>query len=145
MLNKHCINILQASKTYKTSISFFFFCELKKLIKHRFFTSLKNLQKHGCDFFQKNARAKKLRIYFFGIYGSAQDTNCKKNCSDMHKCKMLKLPNVSRSASPIFYKRKRYTKVLFNKMFFSKKWGSVRRGHASAKRLPPFFEKKHFI
>ena len=44
-----------------------------------------------------------------------------------------------------FYKRKRYTKVLFNKMFFPKigKW--ARRAHASAKRLPPFFGKKHFI
>ena len=38
----------------------------------------------------------------------------------MHKCKVLKLTNVSESAIPIFYKRKRYTKVLFNKIFFQK-------------------------
>ena len=73
--------------------------------------------------------------YEFNLFASYK-------CSDMHKCKMLKLPNVSRSASPIFYKRKRYTKVLFNKMFFFfKKWGWARRAHASAKRLPPFFGK----
>ena len=41
----------------------------------------------------------------------------------MHKFKMLKLPNVSESTSPIFYKRKRYTNVLFHKMFFPKNGG----------------------
>ena len=41
----------------------------------------------------------------------------------MHKFKVLKLQNVSESASPIFYNRKRYTKVLFNKMFFPKNGG----------------------
>ena len=59
----------------------------------------------------------------------------------MRKFKVLKLPNVSENASPIYYKRKRYTNVLFHKIFLPKKWGWARRAHASAKRLPPFFGK----
>ena len=70
----------------------FNFCKHKKLKKHKFnffeslnskklkkitliFASLKNLIKHGFNFLQKNARAKKTRIHFFGIYESPQDTN----------------------------------------------------------------------
>ena len=60
----------------------------------------------------------------------------------MHKFKVLKLPNVSESTISIFYKRKRYTKVL--SINFFQKWGWARRAHASAKRLPPFFG-KNFI
>ena len=45
----------------------------------------------------------------------------------MRKFKVLKLPNVSESASPIFYKRKRYTNVLFHKIFFQKMGASALR------------------
>ena len=41
----------------------------------------------------------------------------------MRKFKVLKLQNVSESASPIYYKRKRYTNVLFHKIFFPKNGG----------------------
>ena len=59
----------------------------------------------------------------------------------MHRFKVLKLPNVSESASPIFYKRKRYTKVLFNKMFFPKN-GGKRFALAWALRAHPHFLEK---
>ena len=73
--------------------------------------------------------------YEFNLFASYK-------CSDMHKCKMLKLPNVSRSASPIFYKRKRYIKVLFNKMFFFfKEWGQALRACVGPPGSPPFFGK----
>ena len=62
----------------------------------------------------------------------------------MHKFKVLKLPNVSESASPIFYKLKRYTKVLFNKMFFPKN-GGKRFALAWALRTHPHLLEKHFI
>ena len=63
----------------------------------------------------------------------------------MHRFKVLKLPNVSKSASPIFYKRKRYTNVLFNKMFFPKN-GGKRFALAWALRAhPPFLVKNIFI
>ena len=57
----------------------------------------------------------------------------------MRKFKVLKLPNVSESASPIFYKRKRYTKVLFNKMFFFPKNGGKRFALAWALRAHTHF------
>ena len=109
------------------------------------FYKLKKAPKAWMWFFSEERTSKKItdplfwnlwkcKRYEFNLFASYK-------CSDMHKCKMLKLPNVSRSASPIFYKRKRYTKVLFNKMFFQK-LGWARRAHASAKRLPPFFGKK---
>ena len=66
----------------------------------------------------------------------------------MHKFKVLKLPNVSESAIPIFYKRKRYTKVLFNKMFFPKNGGGP-EGPTQAQSACPHFldtnsiKKKH--
>ena len=59
----------------------------------------------------------------------------------MRKFKVLKLPNVSESASPIFYKRKRYTNVLFNKIFFPKN-GGKRFALAWALRAHPHFRKK---
>ena len=59
----------------------------------------------------------------------------------MHKCKMLKLPNVSKIASTIFYKRKEYIKVLFNKMFFSKEWGQALCACVGPPGPPPFFGK----
>ena len=62
----------------------------------------------------------------------------------MHKFKVLKLPNVSESAIPIFYKRKRYTKVLFNKMFFPKN-GGKRFALAWALRAHPHFFGKNSI
>ena len=53
------------------------FCKFKKLKKKitLLFANLKNLNKHGFNFLQKNARAKKSRIHFFGIYESPKDTN----------------------------------------------------------------------
>ena len=62
----------------------------------------------------------------------------------MRKFKVLKLPNVSESASPIFYKRKRYTKVLFNKMFFPKN-GGKRFALSWAFRIHPHFLKKNSV
>ena len=63
----------------------------------------------------------------------------------MHKFKMLKLPNVSESTSPIFNKRKRYTNVLFHKMFFPKN-GGVPGGPTQAQSAcPHFLEKNIFI
>ena len=62
----------------------------------------------------------------------------------MHKFKVLKLPNVSESAIPIFYKRKRYTKVLFNKMFFPR-MGVGPGGPRKRKALAPILWKKHFM
>ena len=61
----------------------------------------------------------------------------------MHKFKLLKLPNVSESASPAFYKRKHYTKVLFHKMFFPKN-GGKRFALAWALRAHPRFLEKTF-
>ena len=58
----------------------------------------------------------------------------------MHKFKVLKLTNVSESAIPIFYKRKRYTKVLFNKMFFQK-MGVGPEGPRKRKALDPILWK----
>ena len=58
----------------------------------------------------------------------------------MHKFKVLKLTNVSESAIPIFYKRKRYTKVLFNKMFFQK-MGVGPEGPRKRKALAPILWK----
>jgi len=62
----------------------------------------------------------------------------------MHKFKVLKLTNVSESTSPIFYKRKRHTNVLFNKMF-SQKIGVGPEGPRKRKALAPVFWKKHFM
>ena len=62
----------------------------------------------------------------------------------MHRFKVLKLPNVSESASPIFYKRKRYTNVLFNKMFFQK-MGVGPEGPRKRKALAPILWKKYFM
>ena len=62
----------------------------------------------------------------------------------MHRFKVVKLPNVSESASPIFYKRKRYTNVLFNKMFFQK-MGVGPEGSRKRKALTPIFLEKHFV
>ena len=62
----------------------------------------------------------------------------------MHKFKVLKLPNVPESASPIFYKRKRYTNVLFNKMFFPKN-GGKRFALAWPSGPTPIFWKKTFL
>ena len=61
----------------------------------------------------------------------------------MHRFKVLKLPNVSESAIPIFYKRKRYTKLLFNKMFFPKDGGGP-GGPTQAESACPHFLKKIF-
>ena len=57
---------------------------------------------------------------------------------------MLKLTNVSESAIPIFYKRKRYTKVLFNKIFFQK-MGVGLKGPRKRKALAPISWKNIFI
>ena len=59
----------------------------------------------------------------------------------MHKFKMLKLPNVSESTSPIFYKRKRHTNVLFNKMFFPKNGGGPRGPTQAQSACPHSLEK----
>ena len=59
----------------------------------------------------------------------------------MRKFKVLKLPNVSESASPIYYKRKRYTNVLFHKIFFPKN-GGKRFALAWAPRAHPHFLEK---
>merc|ERR1711951_138096 len=93
------------------------------------FTSLKKLQKHGCNFLSEERTSKKgTDPLFWNRYESAKDTNsiffASYKCSDMHKCKMLKLPNVSKIVNPIFYKSKQYTKVLFNKMFFFQRMGA---------------------
>ena len=56
----------------------------------------------------------------------------------MRKFKVLKLPNVSESASPIYYKRKRYTNVLFHKIFFPTN-GGKRFALAWALRAHPHF------
>ena len=61
----------------------------------------------------------------------------------MHKFKVSKLPNVSESAIPIFYKRKRYTKVLFNKVFFQK-MGVGPKGPRKRKALAPIFWEKFY-
>ena len=70
--------------------------------------------------------------YEFNLFASNK-------CSDMHKCKILKLLNNSRSASPIFYKRKRYTKVLFNKMFFPEMGASASRLRGPSGPTPIFW------
>ena len=62
----------------------------------------------------------------------------------MHRFKVLKLPNVSESASLIFYKRKRYTNVLVNKMFFPKN-GGKRFALAWALWAHPHFLEKDFV
>ena len=61
----------------------------------------------------------------------------------MRKFKVLKLPNVSESAGPIYYKRKRYTNVLFHKMFFQKNGGGP-GGPTQAQSACPHFWEKHF-
>ena len=130
-MNKHCINILQASKSYK-NINFIF-CELKKAPKAWmwFFSEERTSKKITDPLFWNLWKCKRYEFNLFASY----------KCSDMHKCKMLKLPNVSRSASPIFYKRKRYTKVLFNKMFFSKEWEQALCACVGPPGPPPFFGK----
>ena len=99
-------------------------------------------------FLQKNARAKWTRIHFFGSYESSHDTNSiflqAKNAQARTNSNCGKL-NVSKNGSPIFYKRKRYTKVLFNKNTFFQEMG------ASALRLlgpsgpTPFLEKTFLL
>ena len=98
-------------------------------------------------FLQKTARAKWTRIHFFGSYESSHDTNSiflqAKNAQVRTNSNFGKL-NVSKNGSPIFYKRKRYTKVLFNKMFFPKN-GSKRFALAWALRAHPHFSEKNSI
>ena len=60
----------------------------------------------------------------------------------MRKFKVLKLPNVSESVSPIFYKRKRYTNVLFHKMFFPKNGGGPGGPTQAQSACPYSLEKK---
>ena len=95
-------------------------------------------------FLQKNARAKWTRIHFFGSYESSHDTNSiflqAKNAQVRTNSNCGKL-NVSKNGSPIFYKRKRYTKVLFNKNIFSKKWGQALCACVGPPGPHPFLEK----
>ena len=63
----------------------------------------------------------------------------------MRKFKVLKLPNVSESAGPIYYKRKRYTNVLFHKIFFPKNGGGPGGPTQAQSACPHSLEKKHFI
>ena len=112
------------------------------------FPQLKNTSENECNFsaeertrknehgfsFLEAVKVHMTRISIFLQAKNAQ-TRTNSNCGK---------PNVSKNGSPIFYKRNRFTKVLFNKDAFSKKWGWARRAHASAKRLPPFLGKKHF-
>ena len=62
----------------------------------------------------------------------------------MRKFKVLKLPNVSESASPIYYKRKRYTNVLFHKIFFPKNGGGPGGPTQAQSACPHSLEKKTF-
>ena len=49
--------------------------------------------------------------------------------------------NVSKNGSFILYKRKRYTKVLFNQNVFSRKWGQALCACVGPLGPPPFFGK----
>ena len=117
------------------------------LNKSFIFSQLKMLQKTNNCFVQKNARAKWTQIHFFGSYESSHDTNSiflkAKNAQVRTNSNCGKL-NVSKNGSPIFYKRKRYTKVLFNINVFSKKWGQALCACMGPPGPTPFFWKKHF-
>ena len=63
----------------------------------------------------------------------------------MRKFKVLKLPNVSESASPIYYKRKRYTNVLFHEKYFFQKMRVGPEGPRKRKALAPISWKKTFL
>ena len=92
---------------------------------------------------QKNARAKWTRIHFFGSYESSHDTNSiflqAKNAQRRTNSNCGKL-NVSKNGSPIFYKRKRYTNILFNKMFFQRMGASALRLRGPSGPTPIFWK-----
>ena len=99
-----------------------------------FFRRTHEQKRHGSTLLESVWKCKRYEFNFFASY----------KCSDMHKCKMLKLPNVSKIVNPIFYKSKQYTKVLFNKMFFFPKNGGKRFALAWALRAHPHFLEKTF-
>ena len=101
-----------------------------------FFRRTHEQKRHGSTLLESVWKCKRYEFNFFASY----------KCSDMHKCKMLKLPNVSKIVNPIFYKSKQYTKVLFNKMFFFQRMGaSALRLRGPSGPTPILWEKKHFI
>ena len=96
------------------------------------------------QFLKKNARAIWTQIHFFGSNESSHDTNSiflkAKNAQARTNSNCGKL-NVSKNGSPIFYKRKRYTNVLFNKNVFPRN-GGKRFALAWALRAHPHFLEK---
>ena len=87
-------------------------------------------KKHGFTFLE-SMKVQKIRIQSF----------CKLKMLRHAQIQSVKTAKCFRKRQSHFYKHKRCTSVLFNKMFFQKKWGWAQRAHASAKRLPPFFGK----
>ena len=121
---------LQAFKWDSKKMTFIFF-KIKIKTRIHFFSEERTSKKITDPLFWNLWKCKRYEFNLFASY----------KCSDMHKCKMLKLPNVSKIVNPICYKSKQYTKVLFNKMFFFKEWGQALRACVGPPGPPPFFGK----